>query len=85
MVIKENGMPVLRQAVRIAKKSLVFSEPVDGKTEVVKNRCYFYSEEYRDAYIEYKSLTKKMLKINKRRQELLDNEFNVVKTKTTAF
>lgn len=85
IVIKENGLPVLRQAVRITKRHLVFSEPVDGETQIPKDRCYYFNAEYEGAYKRLKAISKKVLKYEKMKKELLDKELVLVTLKGTRF
>jgi len=60
LVMSKDGYNVhLRNCVRIAKKSLIFDNPVDGNTQVPKNRCYYYDNS-KAVYLEQlKSLTNK--------------------------
>ena len=86
MVLRDDGMPVIRECVRIAKKSLVFSRPVDGKNQVAKERCFYYNEaEDKEAFDNLKSLVKKIKHLEKRRKRYLDDTFKQVQVKTTHF
>lgn len=45
VVLSEDGTKVfLRTCVRIAKKSLIFAHPIEGKTQIPKHRCYYYDD-----------------------------------------
>lgn len=71
MILKENGNVVLRQAVRIAKKNLVFSEAVDGDKKVAKGRCFHYTNEQEN---DYKNLKRISLKLKRLKKEVRDVE-----------
>ena len=69
MVLKDNGNVVLRQAVRVAKKSLVFNEAVDGNKEVAKGRCFYYTDERES---DFANLKRVLLKLKHLRKEVED-------------
>ena len=86
MVLKEDGMPVIRECVRVAKKSLVFSKPVDGKIQVAKSRCFYYNHrEYKEAVEDFKNLVRKIKHLEEVRDSYLTKTFKQVQVKTTHF
>lgn len=70
MVLKSNGNVVLRQPVRIAKKSLVFHEAVDGKKEIAKSRCFYYTEEQGENYRRLRTIAARMRQLKKEQEDL---------------
>jgi len=84
IVIQEDGMPVIRECVRIAKKSLVFSAPVDGKVQVDKTRCYYYNAAYEDYYEDLKVVSEKIIRLRAKWDKIL-GKLQQVQIKSTRF
>jgi hypothetical protein len=101
MVLKENGNVVLRQAVRVAKRSLVFSESVDGGKEVAKDKCYYYTDERETDFRNLKRISLRLKHLKKEveglrnvakriqkleaEKEILLGKFTKVTIKSTRF
>ena len=85
VVISDEGKLFLRECVRIAKKSLIMSQPVDGKTQIPKERCYYYDPS------KEKALSKAVIRLEKRRrsvkvaQQELEGVLTKVVSKSTRF
>lgn len=79
IVVSKDGCSVhVRNCLRIAKKSLIFDEPVDGNTQVPKNRCYYYDD---SKFVQLKKL--KSLTNQEQILEWLSLEFVKVVAKST--
>jgi len=86
LVLSEDKNRVyIRNCVRIAKKSLIFDEPVNGKTQVPKERCYYYNDaEHADYLYDLQRLDKRIRNLIMIRDDLL-SRFTQVTTKSTRF
>ena len=86
LVLSENGSIYRRNCVRIAKKSLVFDQPIDGKITISKERCYYYSAaEQETAFNRLRRLDRQLRSIRKEQEKILAQEFKKVDVKTTHF
>ncbi len=84
VVSKTTGKVEVLDCVRIAKKSLIFNTEFEGKTQVPKEQCYYYTEaEHGEAFKELRRLGRQIRKARKERnrrqiRELLQAEEKVM-------